>query len=431
MNSSAEWSNDVVMPTSELDSAESSVGASYDERFKNRVTEILGRFRHSVEQIVYSITPTLSNSRTLQTVLSVDLNLSWQIFKLLGPIETLSTISYVPAAVSMGKLTMAARKRGVSKDLLEQATSAFAAFEKIAEETARDRDEFETIVMSYVDSVESAQAGMHHRKAAFKSDVHYYGVAVDTLAFALFFHPGKTADSVDFVGLRQMLGLRRMAASTDVLIDRWRVSPETPLGVADALFSDAFDPEAAAIHGAAVIPEFCTPPLLPMVTRSDAMGNVRTLLKHRDIGVGQQVSITTGRIFREMPMDRTPDGRPLFAGLIEVARPTRVQVVDTFIHRPTWPNLLPKSGVFVHLSRRLPSTAHEDGVRLPFRESLVYAGSGSDAVRIAESPAYPDLVRHACTKMGWNFEDMDLYRLQIKYPLMDSNVLCRLECVNV
>jgi len=31
--------------------------------------------------------------------------------------------------------------------------------------------------------------------------------------------------------------------------------------------------------------------------------------------------------------------------------------------------------------------------------------------------------------MGWRFEDMDLYRIRLEYPLMDSNVLLRLETV--
>jgi hypothetical protein len=284
--------------------------------------------------------------------------------------------------------------------------------------------------MSYADSVESAQASMHHRKAAFRADCHFFGVAVETLAFALLFHPGQEAGTVDMVGLRQMLGLRRLRASTDVLVDRWKVVRDDTGRTDDFLLADALDPAAAAIHNAAVLPEFCTPPLLPLATTVDESGDVRTVLRHRDLGVGREVDIATGRVYRGMRMTRTPDGRDMFDGLIEIARPTHVQVIDNYVHRPTWPNLVPSAGVYAHLPRRIAATADRDGVRLPFSEPFSYLGSGADVSRIREVPRYPDLVKYACRQMGWNFEDLDLYRIRLEYPLMDSNVLLRLQSIS-
>ena len=128
-----------------------------------------------------------------------------------------------------------------------------------------------------------------------------------------------------------------------------------------------------------------------------------------------------------MPLTRTADGRPLFDGLVEINRPTRVQVIDTFVHRPTWPNLVPFSGVFTHLTQRVPSKVEQDGVRLPFAEQLAYAGTGNYVSRIPEIARYPDFVNHACQKMGWNLDDLDLYRIRFEYPLMETSILLRLE----
>jgi hypothetical protein len=413
-----------------MDSAATSdFQGNLDERFRNDAAMVLGRFRQAMEKIVFPIAKSLQNSRDLQNVLGVDRNVSWQIFKLLGPIETLSTVSYIPAAVSLRKVISAAKKRGVSEDNLTEVSSAFTAFEQFVQSTTGDREQFETMVMSYADSPESAQMGMHHRKAAFKADCHFFGVACDTLAMALFFHPGKTPDSIEFVGVRQMLGLRRLRASTDVLVDRWKINRDRTDGDGEFILADALDLEAAAIHNAAVLPEFCTQPLVPMVTQTEESGDIRTLLKHRDIGVGREIDITTARIVRGMSPTLTPDGRTMFEGLIEIARPTRVQIIDNFVHRPTWPNLVPQSGVFAHLPRRIPSKVDMEGVRLPFSETFNYMGTGADVLRIREVPRYPEVVKHACAKMGWKFEDMDLYRIRLEYPLMDSNVLLRLESV--
>jgi hypothetical protein len=401
-----------------------------DDRFRDEAARILGRFRQTMEKIIYPVAKSLQNSRDLQNVLGVDRNVSWQIFKLLGPIETLSTVSYIPAAVSLRKVLVAAKKRGVSEENINDVASAFAAFEQFVNETTGDREQFETMVMSYADSAESAQMGLHHRKAAFKADCHFFGVACDTLSMALFFHPGQTPGTVDFVGLRQMLGLRRLRASTDVVVDRWKVNKDKSETEDDFLLSDALDTEAAAIHNAAVLPEFCTQPLLPLVTQIGESGDIRTLLKHRDLGVGREVDIATARIVRGMSMSVTPDGRPMFDGLIEIGRPTRIQVIDNFVHRPTWPNLVPHAGVFAHLPRRLPSKVDQEGVKLPFNEPFSFLGTGADVLRIREVPRYPELIQYACAKMGWKFEDMDLYRIRLEYPLMDSNVLLRLESVS-
>jgi hypothetical protein len=401
-----------------------------DDQFRAQATQVLGRFREAMERIVYSTTKALQNSRSLLNVLGVDLNVSWQIFKLLGQIDTLSTVSYVPAAVSVRKLLNAARKRGVEQQILDEAAAAFTAFQHLVSETTGDRDQFESVVMSYANSAEAVQIGMQHRKDAFKADVHFFGVVVDTLVFSVFFHPGQAPDSMDFLTVRQMLGLRRLRASTDVVVERFKLNSDRPGKENEFLLSHAIDLEAATTYDAAVLPEFCTQPLLPLTTTMEETGDVRTLVKHRDIAVGREVDITTARCHRGGTVQRTPDGRPVFEGLIEVGRPTRVQIIDTFIHRPSWPELSITSGVYAHLPRRVVAKVPEEGVLLPFSEKLAFMGTGSDVMRISESPRYPELIKHSCQKMGWKVEDFDLYRIRHEYPLMDSNILSRLESVS-
>jgi len=150
-------------------------------------------------------------------------------------------------------------------------------------------------------------------------------------------------------------------------------------------------------------------------------------LRHRNLGVGREVDITTGRIYRDTHLESLPGGGKSVYGMVEIARPTRLQVIDTFVHRPTWPALTARSGVFAHLpTRRLPY-AEQQGVRLPFTEKVTRMGSGLDGVRFPESPRYPELLRHACQRMGWRMEDFDLYRVRLEYPLMDSNIISRLD----
>ncbi|MGC4031162.1 MAG: hypothetical protein QM754_05365 [Tepidisphaeraceae bacterium] len=399
---------------------------SLDELFQITAGEVLGRFRRAMEGLIYSVAKTLSSSRALQTALKVDLKTSYQIFKLLGPTETLATVQYVPPAVSFKKLLAAAKKHGATDALLADATAAFEALGQFVAETTGDFETFEVAVMSHADFAEASAVSLAHRKAAFKADVYFHGMSVDTLAMALMFHPGREPDTFDFVGVRQMIGMRRLRAGTDVVVERWRLhqQPNDTSLSGQSYFSTAFDEQAAAQHDAAVLPDFCSQPMLPMVTAIDATGNFRTILKHRDLGVGRLVDLTTGRTHRGAAIQRTAGGHPSFSGLIEIARPTKLQIIDFFVHRPTWSDFSTRSGVFAgQLNRRSAETVEQDGIRLPFSESLTRIDRQS-ALRVPEAPRHTELLEHACNTMGWRLEDMEAFRMRIEYPLMDTNIQC-------
>lgn len=403
---------------------------SFDREFQSRALEALGRLRQAMESVVFSVTRSLSNSRSLLNALGVDLNVSWQVYKLLSPVETLATVQYVPAEVSFKKLLAAAKKKGVGEKELAEASAAYAALGELIAETTGDREQFETAVMSYVDVAESAQIGLSHRKSVFRAHVHYFGMAVDVLAISLLYHPGEKADTFDFVGLRQMLGLKRLRAGTDVVVDRWKLMPKVEGDSGETkgmLLADVLDPEAAAAHDAAVLPEFCSKPILPMVTTVEPSGNVRTLLRHRDLGVGREVDVATGRVTRGLSLMQGAAKVYPFGGLVEIARPTRVQVVNVLVHHATWPRLQPRSGVFAHIPRRIPSLVAEEAVRLPFAEVMEFMGRGEDALRMADVPRNQQMVKHACARLGWRVEDFDVYQIRIDYPLMDSSILLQME----
>lgn len=399
---------------------------SLDDQFRADAARVLSRFRRAIEQVVYSVTKTVSNSRSLQAALGIDLHTSWQLYKLLGPSDVLCAVTCVPPAVSIRKLCSAAKKQGVAQAALDEVADSHAEYEALIAKSTGDREQFESMVMSFTDSPEAAQVGVQLRKSAFKVDVHYFGTSAETLAVGMLFHPGSVPGKVDVVSVRTMLGLRRLRASTDVIIERAKVGTDQTGRPNTYLLPTALDQDAAREYSAAIVPEFCSEPILPLTTTVDELGNVRTVLEHRDLGVGEEVDLTTARIYRDSTFSPTPDGRDQLEGLVEIARPTKLQIIDTIVHRPTWPRMIPTTGVYAHLPSRDP--AHlGSAVKLPFHERIACLGSGADVLRVNEVPRYRDLVAYACRKVGWNIDDMDVYRLRIEYPLMDTNVLFRLE----
>ena len=108
--------SELAMPAAEAPpeaepAAESVEELTLDDQFRSEAARSLGRFRLAMEKLIYSITKALQTSRDLQNLIGVDRNVSWQLFKLLGPVETLATIPYIPASISLRKLLHAAKKR--------------------------------------------------------------------------------------------------------------------------------------------------------------------------------------------------------------------------------------------------------------------------------------------------------------------------------
>lgn len=344
---------------------------------------------------------------------------------MLGPVDTLSILSYVPAAVSMKKLLSVIKKRGVSPDRIAEAEAAFLAFEEFVRSAATDRDRLETMLMSFGDSDEGRQVDLQHRKAASRAHSHFYGIEVDTAVNTLLYYPGSTPDRLSCVALQQISGMRRLRADTEVVVTRLNMTDEhaekrvVPCQVID---------EAAALrYGAPVIEDFCSRPMPALSTILGANGLYRTILTSRQLGSAAEMELAFGRAWPDLPIELDTDGRHFLSALIPATRPTQLFVGDMFVHRSLSRSLEPSVGVWAQVVDQPNQVSFEpQGIRLPVREEFLRIGSGEDMARIRELPRYTELLRMACDRFGINSDELTLYRFRLSYPLVDSLVILKI-----
>ena len=355
--------------------------------------------------------------------------MSWQIFKLLGSGDTLTVLPYVPAAISMKKLLTISKKRGVDGSRLSEAETAFSAFEDFVRVSAGDRERLETMLLSTTDSAEAVQADLQHRKAAFKAFSHFFGIEVDTYAYALIHNPGSIKNTVDCAALLTLSGMRRLRLDTDVVVARMQMTDDsgnTAGGPSSIIPSGLIDPDAAAQYGAPVLPAFCSQPVPPLETIVDPSGRTRTLLRSQQVGSGADMDLAFGRVFRDLPMKFDAAGDPFASSVVETSRPTRLMVADFLVHRDAF--VVTESHSSLYGQAAAATTVEQierEGIRLPLRDHFEHVGRGEDAARLRELPRYTEFLRSACDTLGYDLAQMEVYRIRLEYPLMDSRLVLK------
>lgn len=409
----------------ESDRALDEIPACDAEDLKANALHVLGRLRSTIGLVIHATTNKgLHNSRDLQNELGVDRNLSWQIFKMLGPVDTLSILPYVPAAVSMKKLLSVIKKRGVPMARITEAESAFASFESFVRTSANNRDRLETMLMSFTDSDEGRQVDLQHRKAAYRAHSHFYGIEVDTAVQTLIYYPGSSSQRVSCIGLQQVSGMRRLRLDNEIVVSRLNMIDDS--NDHKVMRANMVDVEAAERYGAPVIEEFCSKPMPDLGTVVDPSGMARTVLASRKVGSAADIDLAFGRAWLDLPMNVDVDGYHALSAQIAIVRPTQVIIGDVFLHRSTFKNVAPSSGLWAQVGgAENADDIERRGVRLPMREEFSYVGTGEDVARLRELPRYAELVRTSCERFGVSLNEMDLYRVRIDYPLVDSRLVLR------
>ena len=322
----------------------------------------------------------------------------------------------------MKKLLTIMKKRGVPQARVVEAETAFSAFEEFVRTSASDRDRLETMLTSFTDSDEGRQADLQHRKAAFRAHSHFYGTEVETAVQAVVYYPGSKPDTVSCVGMQQVMGMRRLRPDTEIVVTRMNMTDES--GDQRVMPASLIDEAAARQYGAPVIAEFCSRPMPALSTIVDGSGLSRTILMSQRMGSAADIDLAFGRAWLDMPRSVNERGQHTLSAIIVCMRPTQLIIGDIFVHRATFPDIEQSGGMWGQVAgANSPAEMRQQGIRLPMREAFEYVGSGADMARIREVPRYTELLGLASDRFGFRLDEMDLYRLRIRYPLVDSRIV--------
>lgn len=360
----------------------------------------------------------ITKSRDLQKLLGIDVKLSWQIFRFIGPGDVLSLSTHIPAAKSFRRLCESARAHGADDAAVNEVLRAYTVYESLVHRHADDRTSFESMLSSLEGNQSDPQTDLNHRRAIFTGHRHFWGTQMQTYIVSQFVHPGGHAGVYDFAHLRSRYGLRRLRANADIFVDTYKLIPNG--GGDDTSIREHFDEQAIAAYGAPVLPEFSTQPLPELRTSRMHNGVTRTQLVGDAIGRTSSVDMTFGHISRNVIPDYDASGDIIFGMGVRIMIPMMSVIVNAFLHHEIAARVESSLAVYGHAADRDQVEMRQDSVTLPFRENVAFLGRGVSAARNREVLQYTNLLEYVCGHMKWNPNDFDVYSLRIDYPLLDT-----------
>lgn len=397
-------------------------GAIGIEQFGQEVAEHLGKLKQALRQMLTELgsprTPTL-----LQRQLGGGYTICWQIFKVARSEDQSAGTQNAPSLGALKRLVVVALDKGLTPETAAVVQAAADEFHRFIRLHAEDRDYFDTMVAGASPSKKAMSVLVQRRRAAYRANSHVWGSQNDLwLLSSILRRSADDPAKVDLITLARQQGLRRLRADANVYLMSMKLdssSYDAPTEQ-DDLIKHALDPAAAAEMRMPVIPEFSTHPL-PRVNCTTTP-NGRRLFSWLDdtVGLKSTCDIVTGTINRGVPMVVEGDGRrQMVVTYAPRIKPSALLVMDLIVHRASFPDVNVQSIVHASLTEPTPLVEAQAGLQFVVDEDVAPLGR-ADATNLSEFPQYRGLLQHATTKVGWNLNEFDVYRLRMAYPIMGA-----------
>lgn len=394
--------------------------------FEEQTAEVIRRLRKSVATLIDSLPLDGHRPIDLSDAAGIDMKLAWRIVRLRGENDVFSAARYVPGAAGMKIFLRAARRAGASKDMVAAADDAFERFAKLVETHAGSRKAFDMMLGGYARD-DRARADLEHRRSMFEGGSYVWGVQARIMHRLDVLAPSDDPAYYDMATVRGFVDLRRLRANVP-----WRIGAGYSIddtGAAHANFTReplSLPHDAAAGNGVPLMPEFCSEPL-PRCRRVEAPHGVSEYeLVEGAVGNTGLLTCVTGELIRRFEPRPPTDLYNEINQLIHMRTPSELVVFDVLVHkdffdRPAQPQLLAYSDLFA--SRIAPQYRACD--ELPINEAVEPLGRGTSALDDDRIPNYARLIDHVIQRCGWDADDFDACRVQMRYPPTPASLIIK------
>ncbi len=392
--------------------------------FATEAAAALGELRIALSALIRALPGSPRRGTEVQRALHIDSKLAWAIHKVATSAEPLAAGTYVPGPAPMAKVLKAASAKGMNDEIVQRARAAFERFEAMVERHAGDRGSFDSMIADLAG--EGAEnIDLASKRAAFRINGHLWGVQARTdMACEIIRPSSEVSGGLDAVKISGRIGLRQLRKGKTLRVGYRNklISRGNPAATAPVPRRVAVEQGTLASDGVGLLRPFCSTPLPEFRTHVDAEEWTQAELMSRGFGNTAALTYFLGSlVYGYAPSGvGTPTGPRWF---ILVNAPSEVLYHDLLVHEEAWQGGPPRVGMYgTAATPGNPSSYQfrEDDL-LPIQESVVEIGRGIEALDTPDVPRYPEMVRYAMERVGW--EDADRYRvfrLRIEYPVLYS-----------
>jgi hypothetical protein len=389
--------------------------------FQDEAADVLQRLRTTFAAVIEGVPARVSKPAELQRALDIDFKLSCKILRVVSAVGPLAGGPHVPGRGALRTFLGAARAAGVQARLVDAASEASREFDRLVAAHAGNRTTFDSMISSLAATEDARQITMQHRRAAFRSQSHIFGLQAGVQLKCMVLQPAADADKLDLVRITGFLALRQMRPDAPLIVPRVRLANDdgTPRQVVLEPLDPNWDPEA----GVPLLNDFCSQPLPRFRTVQPDAGDEYGELVSDGIGSAAAINFVEGHIVRGAAPRYRDEGNQYGANFARVRIPCEVLIIDLLVHDEAYGPLNPVSYSRAEHFGEVPYLRMlDESLQIQPREPVVCLGKGCSVLYTGEVPRYTELGRYVFERLGADPERFNVYRLRVEYPVLPSTV---------
>ena len=229
------------------------------------------------------------------------MTLAWQVHKLSTSRDPMAEAAGIPGATAMARFLEAAAARGVPAQHIRDAAIAINEFDALVKTHAGDRTAFDSMLSS-IGGNGSEQIDLQHKRAAFKANAHLWGVQAEVQLSCFVFQPSANdPDRLDLLGIRGLLGLKRLRREASWVISRARMSDDDGQ-IRRSIHVQPIDPIDSDSPSVSLLRKFCTQPLPKFRSVPTEAGFVNVQLEPTSVGNTSAITCLLAEWIRDEPL---------------------------------------------------------------------------------------------------------------------------------
>jgi len=356
--------------------------------------------------------------------LGLDKVLTSRVLRALRNKDAMAVINLSPGPEPLRRLLRAAARAGVGAELIGEAERAVEAFDVLIRCDVGGRSALDSIISAWLPEAR-ADFELRRKKAAFKAMSELKGVMARAHILTFMLAPSEDGRSIDYVWLFGLTGLQRLRPGAAVHFASTRVSKQH-VPPREALSLDGH-PLDRVDQG--LLESFCSAPT-PQLDVSSIGDTVHYALPDHGFGPESAIDIVCANLNRKARKryNRAGHGRRT-SYYAQIRTPVQTLHFDVLVHQDVYAGSDPALTIY---DTSVDGTADvndpaRDVDRYDLLESVQHLGVGITKFRNTDVPMYARLIRHVCSKTGWDGGRFRGYRCRVECPVYGSQVVLAFE----
>lgn len=389
-------------------------------------TELQGLIRDtrdSLWRLLDAVTGGAVRSSAITRTLGLDKSLSTRIVNALKQSDPLAVAAQIPSPEGLHLLCAAAR-RHVSAEVHAEALRCVDRFEEYIRATAGSFSTFRVMVAGWTPETRE-KLERESKYGVFKGMRQIIGHEADVSVSAYILRPGAVEGRADNIIVHGFAGWRRLRA--DAPLPRTytsatsREKQENERWKPASLDGSAVDNDPASLN----LSQFCSQPT-PEYEHHKVNGIWQYSPRPLSLGRDGECSFYFAQRHEGSNLLHALPGRDVETLAVLVGIPSRVLLLDAFLHDDVWPGATPEVMVY-RLGARGLVQDHELTDRAPERialmERLTIMPRDPSSWHFRDVPRYGEMISHVFQRLQWPPEKFRCYRLRIEFPLCGTQII--------